>query len=41
MLAIAHCFTLFQVAFGLPVAFSAREGSVVEMKPTTLAPQDT
>ena len=41
-----HCyssfFTLFQVAFSLPIAFSTSlEGSVIEMKPATLAPQDT
>ena len=35
-------FTLFQVAFGLPIAFwTSLEGSVIEMKSATLAPQDT
>ena len=34
--------TLFQVAFGLPIAFwKSLEGSVIEMKSATLAPQDT
>ena len=32
---------LFQVAFGLPIAFwSSVEGSVIEMKPTPAAPED-
>ena len=35
-------FTLFQVALGLPIAFwTSLEGSVIEMKSATLAPQDT
>ena len=35
-------FTLFQVAFSLPIAFSTSvEGSVIEVNPITLAPQDT
>ena len=35
-------FTLSQVAFSLPIAFATSlEGSVIEMKPATLAPQDT
>ena len=34
-------FTLFQVAFSLPIAFlTSLEGSVIEMIPATLAPQD-
>ena len=34
--------TLFQVAFGLPIAFwTSLEGSGSEMKSATLAPQDT
>ena len=34
--------TLFQVAFGLPIAFwTSVEGSVIEMKSATLVPQDT
>ena len=41
-LATAHCFTLFQAAFGLPDSlFKGLEGSVIEMKPTTLASKDT
>ena len=35
-------FTLFQIAFGLPIAFSTSlEGSVIEMKPATPVPVDT
>ena len=42
MLATARFFMLFQVAFGLPNSlFTSLEGSVIEMKPTTLASQDT
>ena len=33
--------TLFQAAFGLPIAFSESvEGSVIEMKPTVSVPGD-
>ena len=35
-------YTVFQVAFGLPIAFStSSEGSAIEMKPTAPVPEDT
>ena len=40
---MARCsrYSLFQAAFGLPIAFSASvEGSVIEMKPAALIPED-
>ena len=38
----ARFFTLFQIAFSLPIGFSASlEGSVIELKPAALVPQDT
>ena len=42
-LAMARCsrYSLFQAALGLPIAFSASvEGSVIEMKPAALIPED-
>ena len=40
--AIARCFTLFQVAISLSIAFSTSlEGSIVEMKPATPVAVDT
>ena len=34
-------YSLFQAALGLPIAFSASvEGSVIEIKPTALIPED-
>ena len=41
MPATAHCFTLSQVVFSLPIAFlTSLEGSVIEMKPATPVPVD-
>ena len=38
---MAHCFTLFWVAFRVPIAFLASvEGSVIEMKSAASVPED-
>ena len=40
-MACCSCYSLFQAVLGLPIAFSASvEGSVIEMKPATLIPED-
>ena len=40
--AMTHCFTLFQLAFSLPIAISTSlEGSVIKMKSASPVPVDT
>ena len=40
-LARVHCFTLFQIVFSLPIAFSTSLEGSVKMKPAASVPVDT